>query len=134
MPNYNRVILIGHVTRDATSKQVGDLRIANFGLATNKNVQKNGEWNSIPMFIDVDCFGKTAERAADFLKKGAAVLVEGELALDQWQDKVTGDRRSKHQIKADRVVNMGTKGTDEEAKPRKAAPVVPAEEDDPVPF
>lgn len=112
MPNYNRVILIGHVTRDATSKQVGDLRIGNFGLATNKNTQKNGEWHSVPMFIDVDCFGKTAERSAEFLKKGAAVLVEGELVLDQWQDKITGDRRSKHQIRADRVVNMGSRDSE----------------------
>lgn len=109
IPNYNKLILVGHCTRDIETKKVGDLSIGSFGLATNRNVQKNGEWTSIPCFIDVDCFAKTAERAEAYVKKGAAILVEGELCMDSWVDKATGAKRSKHFVRADRVLSMGKK-------------------------
>jgi single-strand DNA-binding protein len=109
MPNYNKLILVGHCTKDIEIKKVGDLSIGSFGVATNRNVQKNGEWTSIPMFIDVDCFAKTAERAEAYARKGAAILVEGELCMDSWVDKATGAKRSKHFVRADRVISMGKK-------------------------
>lgn len=107
------------------TKQVGDLTIGSFGVATNRNVQKNGEWKSFPCYLDVDCFAKTAERATAFAKKGAAVLVEGELCMDTWVDKATGANRTKHFVRADRVVSMGKKddargGAEEERSPTRS--------------
>jgi single-strand DNA-binding protein len=124
MPNYNKLILVGHCTKDMEVKKVGELSIGSFGLATNRNVQKNGEWTSIPMFIDVDCFAKTAERATAYARKGAAILVEGELCMDSWVDKATGAKRSKHFVRADRVISMGKKEdaqSRDEEEPRSPA-------------
>lgn len=122
MPNYNKVILVGHVSRDIELKSIGDARIGKLSIATNRNFQKNGEWQSVPMFIDVDCFGKTAERAMEFARKGAAILVEGELVMDSWEDRDSGKKRTKHLIRADRVVSMGRK-SDDAAPPQQSSSV-----------
>lgn len=79
-------------------------------MATNRNTKaKDGSWSSTPMFVDTNCFAKTAERAEAYVKKGAAILVEGELCMDSWVDKATGAKRSKHYVRAERVLSMGKK-------------------------
>jgi single-strand DNA-binding protein len=124
MPNFSKVVLIGHATRDIEMKKVGELSIGSFSIATNRNIQKNGEWTSIPCYTDCDCFAKTAERAEAYVKKGAAILVEGELCMDSWLDKATGAKRSKHYVRVERVIPVGKKedspGRDEE-EPRSPA-------------
>jgi len=131
MPNYNRITLIGHVTRDIEMKQVRELKIGKIGLATNRNFKKDGEWQSTPMYIDVDCFAAAAERAEEFARKGACILVEGELVMDVWEDKTTGAKRSKHYVRADRVLNMGKKADAESRSPAARVEALAGEWDGP---
>lgn len=113
MPNYNKIVLIGHVAREMELKTFGENKIGKFCIATNRNFQKNGEWQSVPMFIDVDCFGRTAERGTEFVTKGAAILVEGELTMETWLDKDSGKKRTKHLVRAERVMSLSKKGDDD---------------------
>jgi len=106
MANMNKVILIGRLTRDPETRAFpsGGM-VAKFGFAvTNrkKNAQ-TGQWEDEPMFIDVEAYnrgdtGKLAELVRDRCRKGSQVMVEGKLHLDQWDDKTTGAKRSKHKI------------------------------------
>lgn len=92
MPNYNKVIMIGHLTRDPQlTFTANSTPVAEFGLANNDQRDK-------PCFIDCRAFGKTAENIAKFFKKGRAILVEGRLEFDQLEDKNGGGKRSKHKI------------------------------------
>jgi single-strand DNA-binding protein len=108
---YNKVILVGRLTRDVELKYLpSGSSVANFGLATSRNWkdQNTGEKKEETMFIDITVFGKGAEIANQYLKKGNRVLVEGRLSLDQWQDS-EGNKRSRHKIIADNVQFMETK-------------------------
>jgi len=108
---YNKVILVGNLTRDVELKYTpSGTAIAKFGLATNRTYKDNmtGENKQEVMFIDVTVFGRSAEVANQYLAKGRRVLVEGRLVLDQWVDS-TGQKRSKHSIVAEKVQFMDTK-------------------------
>lgn len=108
---YNRVILVGNLTRDVELKYTpSGMAIAKFGLATNRNYKDNttGEMKQEVMFIDITVFGRSAEVANQYLKKGRKVLIEGRLVLDQWVDS-SGQKRSKHSIVADKVQFMDPK-------------------------
>jgi len=110
---YNRVILVGNLTRDIELKYTpSGVAIAKFGLATNRSYKDNttGELKQEAMFIDVTVFGRSAEVVNQYLKKGKKVLVEGRLVLDQWVDS-SGQKRSKHSIIADKVQFMDSKET-----------------------
>ena len=111
MANLNKVMLIGRLTRDPElrSFQNGG-RVASFGFAVN-NSKKNkstGEWENEPVFIDCDAFNrekgqKLADLVEQYLGKGKQCYIEGRLKLDQWQDKQTGDKRSKLKLIVDQV-------------------------------
>ena len=108
---YNRVILVGNLTRDVELKYTpGGTAIAKFGLATNRNYKDNttGELKQETMFIDITVFGRSAEVANQYLKKGKRVLIEGRLVLEQWTDS-SGQKRSKHSIVAEKVQFMDSK-------------------------
>lgn len=108
---YNKVILVGRLTRDIELKYLpSGTSLANFGLATSRNWKDSntGERKEETMFIDITVFGKGAEIANQYLKKGNRVLVEGRLVLEQWQDN-EGNRRSRHRVTADNVQFMETK-------------------------
>lgn len=108
---YNRVILVGNLTRDVELKYTPNgMAIAKFGLATNRSYKDNttGELKQEVMFIDITVFGRSAEVANQYLKKGKKVLVEGRLVLDQWVDS-SGQKRSKHSIVADKIQFMDPK-------------------------
>ncbi len=97
MANFNKVILAGNLTRDPELRYTPKgVAIAKVGLAV-KRVWKNeaGETKEEVTFVDIDAFGKQAETIGQYLKKGRPVLVEGRLRLDQWDDKQTGQKRSK---------------------------------------
>ena len=98
MPNYNLVVLMGHLTRSPELKysQAGT-PICEFGLAVNKQYKEKKE----VCFIDVTAFGKTAEFVAQYFDRGHAVIVTGELAFEQWEK--DGVRHSKHKVRAERV-------------------------------
>lgn len=97
MASYNKVILVGNLTRDPELRYTAKgTAIAKLSLAVNR-VYRNetGETNEETTFVDIDSFGKQAETLAHYLKKGRPLLVEGRLRLDQWDDKQTGQKRSR---------------------------------------
>lgn len=114
MPSFNRCILMGHLTRnpELTYSNAGTA-IAKFGLAVNKRFKQGEELKEKVTFIDVTCFGKQAEHCAEFLQKGSAALVEGELEQSMWESK-TGEKRSKHEVIAQHVTFMSKKGEEHE--------------------
>ena len=97
MPNFNKVILAGNITRDPELKYTPKgTAVCKFGLAINRTWKDDGgNKRDETTFVDVDAFGKTAELIGQYLKKGRPVMIEGRLKLDQWDDKQTGAKRSK---------------------------------------
>lgn len=97
MASYNKVILIGNLTRDPELRYTPKgMAIAKLGLAVNRTWKsESGEQKEETTFVDVDAFGKQAETIGQYLKKGRPVLIEGRLRLDTWDDKQTGQKRSK---------------------------------------
>lgn len=111
MANMNKVILIGRLTRDPECRTFSTGgKVAKFGFAVT-NRRKNsqsGQWEDEPMFIDCEAFnrgefGKLADRIEQYCKKGSQIGIEGRLHLDQWDDKTTGQKRSKHKIVVDEM-------------------------------
>jgi len=106
MANYNKVIMVGNLTRDPEYKQLpSGQAICKLGLACNRQF-KNRQTDSMIQevcFIDIDVWGPQAESCRQYLQKGRAVLIEGRLKFDTWQDN-NGQNRSKHSIVADRVL------------------------------
>ncbi len=97
MANFNKVILAGNMTRDPELRYTPKgTAIAKFGLAINRNwTSEDGQKREEVTFVDVDAFGKQAEVIGQYLRKGRPVLVEGRLKLDQWDDKQSGQKRSR---------------------------------------
>ncbi|HTH49349.1 MAG TPA: single-stranded DNA-binding protein [Candidatus Limnocylindria bacterium] len=97
MANFNKVILAGNLTRDPELRYTPKgTAVAKLGLALNRNwTTETGERREEVTFVDVDAFGKQAEVIAQYLRKGRSLLVEGRLKLDSWDDKQTGQKKSK---------------------------------------
>lgn len=97
MANFNKVILAGNLTRDPELRYTpAGKAIAKFGMAINRNwTSETGEKREEVTFVDIDAFGRQAEVISQYLKKGRPVLVEGRLKLDQWDDKQTGQKKSR---------------------------------------
>ncbi|MCA9769775.1 single-stranded DNA-binding protein [Candidatus Dependentiae bacterium] len=103
---YNRVVMIGNLTRDPDYKQLASGQaVVRLGLASNRQYRnrQTGDMVQEVCFVDVDVWGAQAESCRQYLEKGRPVLVEGRLKFDQWEDQ-SGQNRSKHSIVADRVV------------------------------
>ena len=102
MANVNKVILIGRVTRDIDLRYTPKgTAVADLGLAVNRTLppeQEGGERREETTFVDVTLWGKTAELAGQYLSKGRSVFIEGRLQLDTWDDKQTGQKRSKLKV------------------------------------
>ncbi|MEA1891394.1 MAG: single-stranded DNA-binding protein [Campylobacterota bacterium] len=107
---FNKVILVGNLTRDIELKysQAG-LGIASAGLATNRKFTVNGEKKEEVCFVDITFFGRSAEVANQYLRKGSKILVEGRLKLDQWTDQ-NGQKRSKHGVIVETMQMLDSKG------------------------
>jgi len=103
MASFNKVILMGNLTRDCETRFGGNgTAIVKFGLAVNRRFQDaDGNWKDQPTFVDVTMFGKRGEAFARFHGKGKAAFVEGHLRMDTWDDKQTGQKRSKLYVVAD---------------------------------
>ena len=97
MANFNKVILAGNLTRDPEMRYTPKgMAICKFGLAINRNwTTETGEKKEEVTFVDLDAFGRQAETIAQYMKKGNGIMVEGRLRLDQWDDKQTGQKRTK---------------------------------------
>ena len=129
--NYNKVILAGNLTRDPELRTTPKgTAIAKFGLAINRNwTGEDGQKREEVTFVDVDAFGKQAEIVGKYFRKGRSVLVEGRLKLDQWDDKQTGQKRSRLGVVLESF-SFGAAGEKSDAKPAtQAAQPKPAEDD-----
>jgi single-strand DNA-binding protein len=98
MPSYNKVILIGNLTRDPELRYTPKgLAIAKLAIAVNRSWRDSAtnELKEEVTFIDIDAFGKQAETLSQYVRKGSPLMVEGRLRLDTWEDKQTNQKRSR---------------------------------------
>lgn len=109
MANLNKVFLAGNLTRDPELRYTqGGMAICNLGLAVNRRyLSRSNEEVEEVCFVDVDVFGKQAESSKNYLQKGAPCLIEGRLHYDSWDDRATGQKRSKLNVVAERVQFLG---------------------------
>ena len=109
MANVNKVMLIGRLTNEPESRTFangGKVTNFRFAVSNRKKNSQTGQWEDEPMFIDCKVFnrgemGKKADIAEQYLHKGHQVYLEGHLVFEQWEDKQTGQKRSKHAIVVD---------------------------------
>ncbi len=101
MASFNRVILMGNLTRDPEVRFLpSGIAVADIGLAVNDRYQdkQTQEWVDRPNFIDCTAFGKSAESIGKFFTKGRPIHIEGKLRFEQWDDKTSGQKRSKLKV------------------------------------
>jgi single-strand DNA-binding protein len=132
MASFNKVILVGNLTRDPELRYTPKgTAIAKIGLAVNRNwTSESGEKKEEVTFVDVDVFGRTAENVGQYMRKGRPILIEGRLRLDQWDDKQTGQKRSRLGVVAETVQFLGSPGGGDggggAAAPRGPRPTAPS--------
>ncbi len=118
MASFNRVILMGNLTRDPETKYLPNgSAVGSISLAVNRtwfDKATNAKKEEVT-FVDVTLWGRDAEVAGEYLAKGRAVLIEGRLTMDTWDDKATGQKRSKLKVTAERLVMVGGKGEKSES-------------------
>lgn len=143
MASYNKVILIGNLTRDPETRFLPNgTAVGQVGLALSRKWKdQQGQWKTEATFVDVSFFGKQAETIGQYLKKGSPLMVEGRLKLDQWEDKQSGQKRSALKVVGESFTFLGggEKGERTESAPKAAtesAPKAetPADDDPSVPF
>ncbi|WNZ73284.1 single-stranded DNA-binding protein [Borreliella garinii] len=104
MADINSLVLSGRLTRDSElSYTESGMAVLRFSLANNRRMKKNDEWIDYPQYFDCVIFSKRAESLNEYLKKGKQVVVSGSLKYESWQDKNTGDKRSKINIFVDNL-------------------------------
>jgi single-strand DNA-binding protein len=111
MASFNRVMLMGNLTRDPEIKYTPKgTAIADIGLAVNRNyTTESGEKREEVTFIDVTLWGRVAEIVGEYCKKGRPLFVEGRLQLDTWDDKATGQKRSKLKVVGENIQLLGSR-------------------------
>ena len=110
MASFNKVILMGNVTRDPEVRYTtGGSAVSEIGIAVNRfwTDRNTNERKEETTFVDVTLWGRTAEIAAEYLAKGRPVLIEGRLQLDQWEDRETGQKRSKLRVVGESMQLLG---------------------------
>ena len=110
MASFNRVILVGNLTRDPELRYIqSGMAVSEIGLAVNdRRKTATGEWVDETTFVDVTLWGRTAETASEYLTKGSPLLVEGRLKLDTWEK--DGQKRSKLRVVCERMQMLGGRG------------------------
>lgn len=110
--NFNRVFLMGNLTRDPELRHTqSNMAVATIGLAVNRRWRdQGGEQREETTFVDCEAWGKTAETMCQYLAKGRPVFIEGRLRLDTWQDKASGENRSKLKVVVENFQFVDSKG------------------------
>ena len=139
MASFNKVILAGNLTRDPELRYTPKgTAVARIGLACNRKWKsETGEMKEEVTFVDVDAFGKSAETIGQYLKKGRPILIEGRLRYDTWEDKQTGQKRSRLRVIGENLQLLGNKedgGTPIPSKQSTERPGVPEPDFDDAPF
>lgn len=110
MASYNRVVLVGNLTRDVELRYTpSGTAVTDISLAVNERIKRNDQWVEEAHFFDVTLWGRTAEVAAEYLSKGSSVLIEGRLKLDRWEQ--DGQKRSKIQIVGEKMQMLGSRSS-----------------------
>jgi single-strand DNA-binding protein len=124
MATVNKVFLIGNLTRDPELRATPQgVSVCEFALALNRAwTSKTGEKKEEVAFIDVVVWDRQAENCKEFLRKGRQCCVEGRLTQDRWDDKNTGQKRSKIRVTAERVTFLGGGPRGDAAAPAGAPP------------
>ncbi len=139
MANYNKVLLMGNLTRDPQLKYLpSQMAVVEFGIAVNRKYRtQSGEDREEVNFIDCTAWGKTGETINQYMQKGKPIFIEGRLKYDSWEDKQGGGKRSKLTVVVDnfqfvggrdggggggREGGGGSSGGDEQAPPRRSGP------------
>ena len=144
MANFNKVLLLGNVTRDPEVRYTPKgSAVCDLGVAVNRAyTTDSGEKREEVTFVDVTLWGRTAEVASEYLKKGRPVFIEGRLQMDTWDDKQTGQKRTRLRVVAENMQLLGGRpagGADvtgetrqTSAPPKKSAAAEPDEDE--IPF
>src|SRR5213594_3249103 len=147
MANLNKVLLLGNVTRDPEVRYTPKgSAVCDLGIAVNRAyTTDSGEKREEVTFVDVTLWGRTAEVASEYLKKGRPVFIEGRLQMDSWDDKQTGQKRSRLRVVGESMQLLGGRpggagGAGEmsgenrptSAPPKASAPAEPDEDE--IPF
>lgn len=110
MASYNRVVLVGNLTRDVKLEQTPQgTAVTEIGLAVNDRVKRGDQWTDEATFVDITLWGRQAEVAAEYLAKGSSVLIEGRLKLDSWEK--DGQKRSKLRVVGERLQMLGSRSS-----------------------
>jgi single-strand DNA-binding protein len=112
MPSYNRVVLMGNLTRDVEVRYIGSgTACTEIGIAVSRQWfdKQANQKKEETTFVDVTLWGRTAEIAGEYLAKGRPVLIEGRLQLDQWDDKTSGQKRSKLKVVGESMQLIGSR-------------------------
>lgn len=108
--NYNRVILAGRLTRDPEVRfTASNTAVCKFGIAVNRRYKAGDEWKESVTFVDVTIFGKRGEAFEQHHKKGSEAFLEGRIETDTWDDKTSGQKRTKTYVIADSWEFVGGK-------------------------
>ena len=107
MASYNRVVLVGNLTRDPELRYISSgTAVTEIGLAVNdRRKNQSGEWVDETQFIDITLWARTAEVASEYLSKGSSVLIEGRLKLDRWEK--DGHKHSKLRVVGEKMQMLG---------------------------
>jgi single-strand DNA-binding protein len=137
MVNLNRVLLIGNLTRDPEARYTPKgTAVAEISVAVNRTYSgEDGEKKEEATFIDVTLWGRQAEVAQEYLRKGRSVFIEGRLQLDSWEDKQTGKKRSRLRVVAEnmQMLDSGNRPTATNQQPPSGATRQPARTREPEP-
>ena len=127
MASLCRVIIVGNLTRDVELKRTpSGNAVAKFGVAVNRKYKDaSGEMKEKTNYYDVDVWGKQAETVAQYIGKGSSVLVDGRLDQDHWEDKTTGQKRSKTFVVAKNIQFLGSKNQREQTQPQQSSGIPP---------
>ena len=147
MASYNRVVIVGNLTRDVELRYTpSGTAVTDIALAVNDRVKRNDQWVDEVNFFDVTLWGRTAEVAGEYLSKGSSVLIEGKLKQDRWEQE--GKTRTKVKIVGEKMQMLSSRNSGGSAgrrsgphtsnepasQPAPAAPQQSAPPDDEVPF
>ena len=108
MASYNRVILVGNLTRDPELRYLpSGMAVSDIGLAVKDRFKRNDQWVEEPVFVDITLFGRIAEVVNEYTSKGSPLLIEGRLKLDRWEK--DGQKHSKLKVIAERMQLLGSR-------------------------
>ena len=110
MASFNRVVLVGNLTRDVELRRTPQgTAVTDIGLAVNERIKRNDEWVDEANFFDITLWGRTAEVASEYLAKGSSVLIEGRLKYETWSQE-DGSKRSKVKVVGEKMQMLGGRG------------------------